>query len=133
MAKFDAREDFATSGETCKPCVLHNSHMAKKQFHVYAREWRDKKRLTLEMAANLMDMSVSYLSDLEKGHPKKRWHISHLVNMAEAYGLEDPQDLFRHPDKHDPLASLLKGLSKDEKATAERVIMAMVKKSGNSG
>jgi transcriptional regulator with XRE-family HTH domain len=108
--------------------------MAKKpHIQVYAREWREKKGLTLEKAADRMGMSVSYLSDLEKGHPKKRWNISHLAALANAYELDDFQDLFRHPDRYDPLLSLVKGLSKEEKATAERVITAMVKRTGADG
>lgn len=108
--------------------------MAKRrELHVYAREWREKRELTLEKAAGRAGMSISYLSDLEKGAGGKRWNMGHIAALADAYGLDDPQDLFRHPDHQDPLLRLVKGLSKEERATAERLLAALHPKTGTNG
>jgi transcriptional regulator with XRE-family HTH domain len=100
--------------------------MAKRpELRIYAREWRLKLGHTLEKAAGRAGMSVSYLSDLEKGAGGKRWNVGHLEALAGAYGLDDPQDLFRHPDRQDPLLRLVKGLSGEERETAERILGAL--------
>lgn len=105
--------------------------MAKrKEIKVYAREWREKLGWTLEDAAAKVPMSYSYLSDLEKGTPGKRWNIETLAKLGQAYGLDDPRDLFTDPGHPDPILSLVGGLSKDDRETAERVLTAILKKTG---
>lgn len=105
--------------------------MAKdEKYHVYAREWRDEKDMTLEQVAKIIGLSVSYLSDLERGHPDKRWNVDHLVDLAKVYDLSGPRDLFRHPKDHNPLVTMVEKLSKDERETAERVLAAITKKAG---
>jgi transcriptional regulator with XRE-family HTH domain len=106
--------------------------MAKKrELRVYAREWRRARGLTLEEAAPKVGLSVSYLSDLEKGSGGKRWNVDHIAALAEGYKLADPRDLFRDPARQDPLLGLVEGLSGPERETAERVLSALHRKTGS--
>lgn len=129
-----AMEIFANSGGTGIAPVDHYSQMAKKaDLRVFAREWRIKRELTLEKVAHRVGMSVSYLSDLEKGAGGKRWNMDHIIALADAYGLDDPQDLFRHPDRQDPLLRLVNGLKGEDRDTAERILSALHRKTGTEG
>lgn len=103
--------------------------MAKKaKIRVYAREWRDHKKMTLEATAERAEMSVSYLHDLETGHPKKRWNVEHLEGLAHAFGI-DPEDLLWNPlVGGPPLWRILKGIDPKDQAQAARILETFTKK-----
>lgn len=103
--------------------------MAKKpKIQWYAREWRKKRGLTLEGAADRLDgMALSYLSDLEKG--KARWNSDHLEAFAHAYGI-DPEDLLWNPDAPAPLQVIINKIAKADRENAAKALEGFIKKAG---
>lgn len=132
MAKLSATSFFANGGGTMGGEVLHTSHMAKRQkIQWYAREWRKKKELTLEAAAERLDgMALSYLSDLEKG--KARWNSDHLEAFAFAYGI-DPEDLLWNPNAPPPLWVVINKIAPADRDNAAKALAGFMKKTGTDG
>ena len=107
--------------------------MAKKpKVQWFAREWRKEKGLTLEQAASRAGMSAGYLSDLEKGHPDKRWNEDHLNALAFAYGIE-PTDLLWNPKAPPPLWVVINKIALGDRDNAAKALAGFVKKTGTDG
>lgn len=80
----------------------------------FVRELRIKKRLTQEDIGNIIEISRSFVSDIESINSRAKYNIRHINALADYFGMS-PRDFF--PEKALPVNfSLQKKIpSKDNK------------------
>jgi transcriptional regulator with XRE-family HTH domain len=90
----------------------------------FIREWRQFRGYTQERLANLVDMSVSSISQLERG--QQGYTEESLAKLAEALGCEPADLLSRDPNKPaDYLWRIVNGMGPTDQAQAIRLIKAL--------
>jgi transcriptional regulator with XRE-family HTH domain len=90
----------------------------------YIREWRQFRGYTQERLANLVDMSVSSISQLERG--QQGYTEESLAKLANALGCEPADLLSRDPNApSDYLWRIISGMKPDEQAQAIRLVKAL--------
>lgn len=91
------------------PIQIHQTK-APRRIH-FIEEWAIKRQLTQADVARLLNVERSTV---------KRWYdgtiptrSDHLEQLAELFALDEPSQLFRHPDD-DWMTRLFQGRTKDE-------------------
>ena len=99
----------------------------RKPIRWFIRDWRKKRKLTLQQVADRLEATVSMISDLETG--KRRMNDDWMAAFAEALQC-DPGDLLRDPDTPTQ-ADLLSMGTPDELRAAMRLVQ--MAKTGTTG
>jgi transcriptional regulator with XRE-family HTH domain len=87
--------------------------MAKASQRWFLKQWRKHRGYTQERLAEMTNMSVGYLSDLEKG--KRRYNQDHLEVLAEALRCEPADLIMRDPTDPEGLWSIYDDLQPVER------------------
>jgi transcriptional regulator with XRE-family HTH domain len=94
----------------------------RRPFRLYIAEWRESKGLTQQQLGDRLGTSDVTVSRWETR--TRRPDLDAQAAIAEALGLSDPMDLFRHPDT--PSAdALLRDQPPDVVAQAMKLIQAI--------
>lgn len=101
--------------------------MAKSGSKFYLREWRKHRGYTLERLAEMVGMSVGYLSDLEKG--KRRYNQDFLEVVAEALRCEPADLIMRDPSDPQGLWSIYDTLSPAQREQLSEIAQTLKKAS----
>lgn len=108
------------------PAIVHITHMATTTPKTFLREWRKWRKLTLEQAAELVDLSHSQLSRIERG--SSDYTRSTLEALAKIYVCE-PGDLLSK-DPTAPSATIVEiwdHIPAAQRETAAKVLRSFTK------
>jgi len=97
--------------------------MARGPQRWFLKEWRKHRGYTQERLAEMVQMSVGYLSDLEKG--KRRFNQDHLEVLAEALRCEPADLIIRDPTDPDGIWSIWDTLSTPERRQVVEIAKAL--------
>lgn len=104
--------------------------MPSEKQPLYLRQWRKHRGYTLERLAEMLDMSVGYLSDLEKG--KRRYNQDHLEALATALQCSPADLLVRDPTDPDGIWSVWEQLKPVERSQVVEIAKT-IKRTGTEG
>ena len=94
----------------------------------YLKEWRKFRSLTQQAAADAIDSSKGYISDLENG--KRRYNQDILEALAELY-MCDPADLLSQdpsePEAEAEIVSIWDRIPRDSQAAARAMLESLTK------
>jgi transcriptional regulator with XRE-family HTH domain len=130
MAKANATVAFRYPRWDGHVALSHNANMVPAPHRWFLREWRTHRGYTLERLAEMVGMSVGYLSDLEKG--KRRWNQDHLEAFATALQCEPADLIIRDPSDPDGIWSIWDQLKPAERQQVVEIAKTL-KRTGTGG
>lgn len=104
--------------------------MAKGGQRWFLKQWRKHRGYTQERLAEMVGMSVGYLSDLEKG--KRRFNQDHLEALSDALRCEPADLLIRDPSDPDGIWSVWDQLNTPQRNQVVEIAKTL-KRTGTEG
>lgn len=113
---------------------LHHTHMVQNRRKTYLRQWRKMKPgRTLEQVAAELHMSQPQLGRIERG--EQQYNQDLLEALAEIYGCEPDELIWRDPSKEGQVVDMVKRLDEKRQAQIAAFIRALEEtdRDGTSG
>lgn len=104
--------------------------MASGKSKWFLKQWRKHRGYTQERLAEMTNMSIGYLSDLEKG--KRRYNQDHLEALATALQCEPFDLIMRDPSDPDGIWSVWDQLRPVERSQVVEIAKTL-KRTGTEG